>query len=96
MIPLKQTYDSIDKSASIGMSVVKFVKNHPWITLGSIGAPIAALSIADKIHPLHQIASEERKRVLMKDQISILGDILNVQKKDKEEIKPKLIVPDLT
>ena len=76
---------SLEKNAgAVGAAVEKVLKTmwkYPKTTLGVAITTAAGLSMADKIHPLHQIASEERKRGLMKDQRSLLKGILDEHRK---------------
>lgn len=74
----------IEKNAGFLTSVLKGSIKHPYITLGGLaglGALGTALAISNKIHPLHQIVSEQQKKGIIRDQRDLLGQILAEQKK---------------
>ena len=91
MIPVSEFRKSLEKNASVPGKVLKVMWDNPKTTAGIVLGTGATLAIANMIHPLHQIASEERKRGLMKDQRKLLKDILLEQRKGNEKpvLKPK-------
>lgn len=101
MIPINHTRLHMEKNAEVGSLAWAVIKKHPFLTVGALGGlgTLAALKAAKVVHPLHQIGSEERKRGLMKDQRSLLKEILLEQKKGnykKPKSKQKLIAHPLT
>ena len=105
MIPITELRVSIEKTASpVGNAVLKtfkFIGKHPWLTIGTAtGATLAAkgiLSAAEKIHPLHQIYREETKNKILKDQRSLLQQMVESKKeKPITGLKQKLSIPPLT
>lgn len=94
MIPIKNIRLSFEKDAAIhGEAIkktVKFIKNHPWITVGGTAAAIGGVKfvgdVAKSILPSYHIVNEQRKHKVMEDQTSILKQISDSLKKtDKKE-----------
>jgi hypothetical protein len=93
MIPIKYVRISFEKNAAIHgeaiKKVYKFVKNHPWVTIGGIGATVGGLhfvgNIAKSILPSYHILNEERKHKTMDSQSSMLQQISDSLKKPKEK-----------
>lgn len=102
MIEVEHFHNSLKKEAAVIDGILSkgfsFVKNHPWITLGSIVAGSTALSAANKVHPLHQIYREETKNKIFKEQNKILLDILHSNKKitPPKKNEDKLLIQPLS
>jgi len=76
--------DHIEKNAGFIGSSIGLGLKHPYITLGGLaglGALGAAIAVSNKVHPLHQIISEQQKKGIIRDQRDLLGQILAEQKK---------------
>jgi len=83
-IPIVNMRIALEKNAGAIGGAVKAVWKHPKITLAIIGtgaAGLGTLALADKIHDAYNISSEMRKRKVMNNQIEILNDILDSQRK---------------
>ena len=105
MIPIRELRMSLEKiagpvSKSIWKGIggtFKLIGKYPKTSIGAAAATLGAVTLADKIHPLHQMFREETKNVILKDQNRILLDILNQgKKKPIKSIGQKLVVPQLT
>jgi hypothetical protein len=85
MISVSGFYKHIEKNAGVVGEAIegifKTMWKYPKTTIGIGLGTLGALALGNKIHPLHQILSEERKRGLMKDQRQLLGEILTEQRK---------------
>lgn len=79
--------------------ILKTMWKHPKTTVLTGAGVLGALALGNKIHPLHQVLSEERKRGLMKDQRELLGEILLEQRRGNKgpavEPQQKVIVNPL-
>ena len=85
------------RKSGIVSGLLKFIYRHPIATIGAGLATAGTLSLANKLHPLHQMFREETKNVILKDQNKILLDILNQgKKKPTKSTGQKLVVPPLT
>jgi len=95
---IKEFREALEKNAAkkggVGKVIEKILKTmwkYPRTTaLTALGVG-GSFALANKIHPLHQIASEERKRGLMKDQRALLKDILEEQRRGN--YKPPAAIP---
>ena len=90
MIPVKEIKECFEKNAgvaaetgkAIGKAIEFMVMKHPRMTLGLMGGLATgglALSLADRLHPAHQMFREETKRKAMGEQSDILRRMLAIQ-----------------
>jgi hypothetical protein len=83
MIELKYIIELLEKNAAIHGEAIKktfkFVKKHPWLTIGGIGLSAGAVSsigsVSKSILPTYHILNEQRKKGIMDNQTSILKKI---------------------
>lgn len=79
MIPVKNIHKALEKNSSVSGEILKntlkFIKHHPWITLGTVGGVVGSLSLAKNVVPAYHIINEENKRGIMKDQTNTLHNI---------------------
>ena len=75
MIPIKYVREYLEKDAAIHGEVIKkvykFVKKHPWTTVGIVGGAV-------------HILNEQRKYGIMNDQTSLLQQINDAVNKSEE------------
>lgn len=84
MIPLKAMHQELEKTAynpkGILESTLRFIYKRPILTLGGAMGVMAAIKAGQILDPLHQMASETRKRQIMNDQTEILTNMLAEQR----------------
>ena len=96
MIQLKYIRKSFEKNASAHgeaiKGVFKFVKKHPFLTIGGVGLAAGSASaiagVSKSILPTYHILNEQRKKRIMDSQTSILENINNSLNKQNVVAKP--------
>jgi hypothetical protein len=101
MINTKYIKLAFEKDAAIHGKIIKetlkFVKNHPWLTVGGTAAAVGGVqlvgNVAKSILPSYHILNEERKRGTTRQELDLLKQISSSLKKDdKKSDNPYRIV----
>lgn len=79
----------MEKEAGAVGSTLKYVAKHPWQILVPVVTVGGVLSLANKVHPAHQMFREETKRSAMKEQGNTLKEILQEVQKSNEKDSPE-------
>jgi len=106
MLPIKYIKESFEKDAAIHGETIKkvyrFVKKHPWLSIGAVGGAVggtlgAASIISDvskTILPTYHILNEQRKHGIMNSQTELLKKINeSIDKKNSSEKVNKYKIP---
>ena len=95
MIPIKYIREYLEKDAAVHGEAIKkvyrFVKKHPWTTIGTVGGTVGGLALVDRlaraILPTYHILNEQRKNSIMNDQTGLLQQISSAVNKPNESVE---------
>ena len=71
--------------------ILKFGKEHPWLTIGGVVIPVSAFKaitgVADKIYSTHDILSQRDQKKIMEEQLKTLKTIAEKKTDDTSDKK---------
>jgi hypothetical protein len=102
MIPIKYIRECFEKDAAVHGEAIKkvyrFVKKHPWLSIGAVGGTLGAASmisdVSKTVLPTYHILNEQRKHSIMNSQTELLKKINeSIDKKNSGEKVNKYRIP---